>query len=58
VKAPMITLIGSALWAAAFIMSAVVFRRQPIGGWIEGILLVGWIVFISCRNLLGGGRVQ
>jgi len=43
-------MIGSILWAAAYIASAFVFRHQAVGDWVEGVLLVGWIVFISCRT--------
>jgi|GEM_PF-2799720 len=44
-----VAIIGSILWAAAYIASAFVFRHRAVGDWIEGILLAGWIVFISCR---------
>jgi hypothetical protein len=40
-------LIGSCLWALAFILSAFVFRGRVVGDWVEGLLLVGWIVFFA-----------
>jgi hypothetical protein len=49
-KESSVTMIGSILWAAAYIASAFVFRHQAVGDWVEGVLLVGWIVFISCRT--------
>ena len=39
-----VMLIGSILWALAFILSAIVLRGRALGDWIEGLLLVGWIV--------------
>jgi hypothetical protein len=42
-----VMLIGAVLWALAFILSAWVFRGRAVGEWIEGALLVGWIVFFS-----------
>ena len=39
--------IGTLAWAAGFLVSAVALKGNPIGEWIEGALLVGWIVFIS-----------
>ena len=42
-----VMLIGSILWALAFILSAIVLRGRALGDWIEGVLLVGWIVFGS-----------
>lgn len=44
-----VTLIGAAVWAAAFIGSSIAFRGQPLGDWIEGALLVGAILFLSTR---------
>ena len=41
------TLIGAIAWAAAFLASAVALKGNPIGDWIEGALLAGWIVFVS-----------
>ena len=41
------TLVGALAWAAGFVVSAVFLRGNPIGDWIEGALLAGWIVFIS-----------
>ena len=43
-----VMLIGSILWALAFILSAVVLRGRALGDWIEGLLLAGWIIFFSC----------
>lgn len=42
-----VMLIGAVLWALAFILSAFVFRGRAVGDWVEGILLVSWIVFFS-----------
>ena len=42
-----VILVGAILWALAFILSAAVLRGRVVGDWIEGILLVGWIVFSS-----------
>ena len=41
------TMIGAVVWAAGFLVSAVVLKGNPLGDWIEGALLVGWIVFVS-----------
>lgn len=41
------TIFGAVVWAAAFILSAIVLKGNPLGDWIEGALLVAWIVFIS-----------
>jgi hypothetical protein len=41
------TVLGSIAWAAGFLATAVATRGNPIGDWIEGALLAGWIVFIS-----------
>ena len=41
------TLVGAIAWAIGFVVSAIVLRGNPIGDWIEGALLVGWIAFIS-----------
>jgi hypothetical protein len=38
---------GSIVWAAGFLVSAVALKGNPIGDWIEGALLAGWIVFVS-----------
>ena len=38
-------LIGSFLWALAFIVAAFVFRGRAVGTWIEGLLFVGWTVY-------------
>jgi len=50
-----VTLIGSILWALAFILSAIVLRGCALGDWIEGVLLVGWIVFSSYWAAKAGG---
>ena len=42
-----VMLVGAVLWAAAFILSATVFRGRALGDWVEGLLLAGWIVFFS-----------
>ncbi len=39
------TVIGAIAWAAGFLASAVALKGNPIGDWIEGALLAGWIVF-------------
>lgn len=46
-SATRVMLIGAILWAAAFILSATVFRGRALGDWVEGVLLVVWIVFFS-----------
>jgi len=38
---------GAIAWAVGFLVSAVVFKGNAIGDWIEGALLAGWIVFVS-----------
>ena len=43
-----VMLIGAILWGLAFILSATLLRGRVLGDWIEGLLLVGWIVFFSC----------
>lgn len=40
-------LVGALLWAGAFILSAALLRGRAVGDWIEGVLMVGWIVFVS-----------
>jgi hypothetical protein len=35
------TMLGAAVWAVAFILSAIVLRGNPLGNWIKGALLVG-----------------
>jgi len=39
--------LGTIAWAAGFLVSAVALKGNPIGDWIEGALLAGWIVFLS-----------
>lgn len=43
------TLFGSLLWAAAFITSTFVLGDDPRGKWVEGSLLLLWIIFLSFR---------
>jgi hypothetical protein len=38
-----VLLVGTILWALAFLLSALVFRGRALGDWIEGLLLVVWI---------------
>ena len=40
-------LLGAIAWAVGFIVSAFVLKGNPVGDWIEGALLVGWIIFVS-----------
>ena len=40
-------LIGALLWGLAFVLSAIVLRGSYIGDWIEGFLLVAWIIYLS-----------
>lgn len=42
-----VMLMGSLLWAFAFILSAFVFRGRVVGDWIEGLLLAAWFVFFA-----------
>ena len=44
------TLLGSILWAAAFMVSAFVLRGRALGDWIESFLLAGWSVYFSYRT--------
>ena len=39
--------IGAVVWTVGFLVSAVALRGNPIGDWVEGALLAGWIVFVS-----------
>ena len=48
-----VILFGTIAWAVGFVVSAIVLKGNPIGDWIEGALLVGWIVFISLSNWSG-----
>jgi hypothetical protein len=43
-------LLGTIAWAVGFVVSAILLKGNPIGDWIEGALLVGWIIFISLAN--------
>ena len=54
-NAKRVMLIGSILWALAFILSAIVLRGRAIGDWIEGLLLVGWIIYFSLWSAKTGG---
>jgi len=55
------TLLGTALWAIAFIVSALLFKGDPFGDWVDGALFVGFIIYISslgardprCQEKLG-----
>jgi len=38
-------LIGSLVWALAFILAAYLFRARPVGTWIQGTLFIGWTVW-------------
>lgn len=38
---------GAIAWAVGFLLSAVLLKGNPVGDWIEGALLAGWIVFLS-----------
>jgi hypothetical protein len=48
-----VVVIGTIAWAVGFVLSAIVLKGNPISDWIEGALLVGWIVFISLANWSG-----
>lgn len=41
------TVIGAVVWAVGFLVSAVALKGNPIGDWVEGALLAGWIMFVS-----------
>lgn len=41
------TVIGAVVWAVGFFASAVALKGNPLGDWVEGALLAGWIVFVS-----------
>jgi hypothetical protein len=55
-KESSVAILGSILWAIAYIASAIVFRGRALGDWIEGALLAGWVFFIAYRA--GRGRSQ
>lgn len=40
-------LFGTIAWAVGFLVSAVALKGNPIGDWVEGALLAGWIVFVA-----------
>lgn len=44
------TVIGAVVWAVGFLVSAVALKGNPIGDWIEGALLAGWIVFVAMAS--------
>ena len=46
-------MIGTVAWAVGFLVSAVALKGNPIGDWIEGVLLAGWIVFVSLSSWKG-----
>ena len=50
------TLLGAIAWACGFLVSAVVLKGNPLGDWIDGALLVGWIVFISMAGWSAANR--
>ena len=50
------TVIGAIAWAVGFLASAVALKGNPIGDWIEGGLLAGWIVFVSFSARSATGR--
>jgi len=41
------TVFGAIAWAVGFLVSAVLLKGNPLGDWIEGALLAGWIAFVS-----------
>ena len=41
------TAIGAIVWAGGFLLSAVLLKGNPLGDWIEGALLAGWVVFVA-----------
>lgn len=41
---------GTLAWAVGFLVSAVALKGSPIGDWIEGALLAGWIVFVALAS--------
>lgn len=47
------TLLGSVAWALAFVGAALVFKGHPLEDWIQGVLLVGCIIFISSQSANG-----
>jgi len=53
-----VTLLGAAAWATAFIGASIAFRGQPLGDWIEGVLLVLAIVFLAGRSACPAPPVQ
>jgi hypothetical protein len=56
-KESSVAILGSILWAFAYIASAFLFRGRALGDWIEGILLAGWwVFFISYYAGRGSGR--
>lgn len=41
---------GTIAWAVGYLVSAVALKGNPLGDWIEGALLAGWIVFLSLAS--------
>ena len=39
--------IGAVVWTIGFLASAVALKGNPVGDWLEGVLLAGGIVFVS-----------
>ncbi len=44
------TVFGTIAWAVGFLLSAIALKGNPVGDWIEGALLAGWIVFVSLAS--------
>lgn len=48
-----VLLFGSMVWAAAFILSAWVFRGSVVNLWIQGVLYVVWTMWFSYWSIKG-----
>jgi hypothetical protein len=53
---PANVILASLAWAAALIASAIVFKGNPVGDWVEWFLIIGALSFcfwpsgrLSCR---------
>lgn len=58
-KPPISTLVVWALaWALAIIASAIVFKGNPIGDWVEAFLILGALTFWSWHLWRRCGRVR
>ena len=44
------TLLGSLAWAAAMLAGACFLKGHPAGDWIDSVLLVGFIFWLSSRS--------